>query len=231
MSSRSMITDGFATAFKSKRLIYRAFENNEHDKNFLHQIENDPVAAALSTPSKVRPRSTKSTEWVAESLSKSVLAVMVCLPPPGHSGAFSGEGEELSATREPPTPIGYVVLGWAGADGPLDQSHHRTIGVGIALAAPYRDGGYGGEALDWALDWAFRHGGYRRVELSTVAFNERALHLYRRLGFVEEGRRRQAHWHDRRWWDLVDFGMLEDEWAARRGVSEEGEGGGGKAEI
>jgi RimJ/RimL family protein N-acetyltransferase len=68
------------------------------------------------------------------------------------------------------------------------------------------------------LDWAFRHGGLHRVGIQTFGFNERAQHLYKKLGFVEEGRSREAVWHDRKWHDMVDLGMLESEWMALRGL-------------
>jgi RimJ/RimL family protein N-acetyltransferase len=40
--------------------------------------------------------------------------------------------------------------------------------------------------------------------------------LYARLGFVEEGREREALWHEGEWWDSVEFGMVEREWAVLR---------------
>ena len=43
-------------------------------------------------------------------------------------------------------------------------------------------------------------------------------HLYKKLGFVEEGRHRDAHFHDRRFWDMISYSMLESEWAAIREV-------------
>ena len=84
------------------------------------------------------------------------------------------------------------------------------------MAAPYQNKGYGAEAINWALDWAFRFGGFHRVEISTVSYNERAMHRYTRLGFVEEGRRREAYWYDRKWYDVVSYSMLEGEWTALR---------------
>lgn len=217
-----MITDDLAKVFQSKRLVYRAFENDEKDRDFLYSFtENDPVNSALSNLSMIKPRSRANAEWVAENLAKSTLAVMIHLLPPPSSffDPSNAKGVHMWAEglSSQPQPIGYVVLGWAG-DPPASQAQHRSIGIGISLAADYQGQGYGGEALNWALDWAFRFGGYHRVELSTVAYNERALRLYRRLGFVDEGRSRKAHWHDRQWHDKVHFGMLEEEWEALRGL-------------
>ncbi|CAM1509870.1 Fc.00g002050.m01.CDS01 [Cosmosporella sp. VM-42] len=204
-----MITDGLETAFQSKRLVFRALENNEDDRVFIStQIDNDPVNTALSDPALIQPRSLKRAETLVDNLTKATLAVMVCLR---EEDATEGEAKAKSLT-----PIGFVLVG--GGNKPTDKVHHRNTSIGITLAAPYQGKGYGAEAIDWALDWAFRFGGYHRVAMNTVSYNERAQHLYKRLGFTEEGRIREAHWHDRKWYDTVNFGMLESEWAALRGL-------------
>jgi len=44
------------------------------------------------------------------------------------------------------------------------------------------------------------------------------VHLYKRMGFVEEGRIRESVWLDRKWYDEVHLGILESEWEALRGL-------------
>ncbi|KAF7555507.1 hypothetical protein G7Z17_g2165 [Cylindrodendrum hubeiense] len=177
-----MITDGLSTAFQSERLVYRALENNEEDRQFLHtQIDNDPMNTALFDPRVIQPRSLNHVELLANALTRSTLAVMICLP----EGVTAEQGID-KPTDVKPTPIGFVVFGWGGTF--PDQAHHRCASMSISLATSYQGQGYGAEAINWALDWAFRFGGYHRVALNTVSFNERAQHLYKRLGFTEEGR-------------------------------------------
>ncbi len=77
--------------------------------------------------------------------------------------------------------------------------------------------GYGSEAINWAVDWAFNYANVHKVEIGTASYNERAAHLYERLGFKFEGRKREVIFMNRRWYDLVEFGMLEHEWAELRG--------------
>ena len=48
------------------------------------------------------------------------------------------------------------------------------------------------------------------------AFNELAIRAYQRVGFVHEGRSREAIWRDGRWWDEIHMSVLEPEWRARR---------------
>ncbi|KXH47131.1 hypothetical protein CSAL01_08540 [Colletotrichum salicis] len=200
-----MVTDGLEGAYRSERLVFRAVENNDEDKKFLHtQIENDPVTVALSNPIALMPRTSKHSEWMVEQMAKSVLAVMVCLP----ADPAGGDEEKVDeAKTTAPKPIGYLAIGWGGI--PPAMVHHRSVGLGIAIAPQYQGRGYGTEVINWALDWAFRYGNYHRVHLDTVSYNERAQHLYKKLGFVEEGRSRESYWFNRQWHDTISYGILE----------------------
>jgi RimJ/RimL family protein N-acetyltransferase len=87
------------------------------------------------------------------------------------------------------------------------------LSIGIGDPA-YQGRGYGREALRLLLDYAFRIHNLRRVCLHVSAFNERAVHAYRALGFVEEGRLRQHVWTGDGYGDLLCMGLLRDEWGA-----------------
>lgn len=54
-----------------------------------------------------------------------------------------------------------------------------------------------------------------KVELNVDAANERALHVYEKVGFVREGLRRKSLWLRGQFQDLVEMGLLEEEWFAR----------------
>jgi RimJ/RimL family protein N-acetyltransferase len=88
---------------------------------------------------------------------------------------------------------------------------HITIGEREAWGH-----GYGGEATALMVDHAFSSLGLHRVALSVFEFNERAIRAYLRVGFVNEGRSREAIWRDGRWWDEIHMSVLEPEWRARR---------------
>ena len=92
--------------------------------------------------------------------------------------------------------------------------------IGLSLAEEFRGQGYGGEAINWVLDWAFQHAGLHRIGLSAFSYNHNALKLYRKLGFVEEGREREAVFQNRAWHDIVLLSMLEHEWEELRGLKE-----------
>jgi RimJ/RimL family protein N-acetyltransferase len=88
---------------------------------------------------------------------------------------------------------------------------HITIGEPDAWGH-----GHGTEATQLMLDHAFRVLGLHRVGLAVFEFNERAIRSYRKVGFVVEGRAREAIWRDGRWWDEIQMSLLAAEWAGRR---------------
>jgi hypothetical protein len=46
------------------------------------------------------------------------------------------------------------------------------------------------------------------------SFNERAIRSYRSVGFVVEGRAREAIWREGRWWDEISMSILDGDWQA-----------------
>lgn len=76
--------------------------------------------------------------------------------------------------------------------------------LGMEIRKDYRGAGLGDAMLRIALAWAAAHPIISRVELQVFADNARALALYRKHGFVEEGRRRKyMHVGDRYLDDLI----------------------------
>lgn len=86
---------------------------------------------------------------------------------------------------------GDEIVGSAGLHGAgtsLRRAHVR--GLGIAIAPAWQGRGVGRLLLVRLLEWADNWGGVLRVELHVHADNDRAMALYRSLGFTEEGRHR-----------------------------------------
>ena len=84
-----------------------------------------------------------------------------------------------------------LVVGCASLHSPsnsLRRSHSRMLGIGIL--PQWQGRGVGRKLLARLLDWADNWGNVLRVELHVHADNERAIALYRSMGFVEEGRHR-----------------------------------------
>jgi RimJ/RimL family protein N-acetyltransferase len=84
--------------------------------------------------------------------------------------------------------------------------------------------GYGTEATRLMVGHAFDGLGLHRVGLSVFAFNERAIRSYRSVGFVVEGRAREAIWREGRWWDEISMSLLADDWTGIRRAAPEPDG-------
>ena len=75
--------------------------------------------------------------------------------------------------------------------------------------------GYGREALNLLLEWTFKIKKFHRVWIDCKEYNEIALHLYERLGFVREGVLREYLLTNGVYENLVVLGMLNREYHAR----------------
>jgi RimJ/RimL family protein N-acetyltransferase len=80
--------------------------------------------------------------------------------------------------------------------------------IGMMVARGWRERGVGSALVAASIDWA-RANGLHKLTLSVFPQNTAAIGLYRKFGFVEEGRRVA---HIRRdngeLWDLIDMGLL-----------------------
>jgi RimJ/RimL family protein N-acetyltransferase len=85
--------------------------------------------------------------------------------------------------------------------------------IRLAIGDPAdRRKGYGSEALSLLLRIAFTELNLHRVTARIPCCNATALAFFRKHGFVEEARRRQAIRLDGRTWDEVIVGLLRGEW-------------------
>ena len=89
-----------------------------------------------------------------------------------------------------------------------------TLAIGIG-EPDFRGKGYGTDALNLALGFAFRELNLHRVGLTVISYNARAIRAYERVGFVREGLRREAIHRDGRRYDEIVMGVLRREWEER----------------
>jgi len=87
-------------------------------------------------------------------------------------------------------------------------SGHGYGEIGMAIAREWRGRGVGSALMEAAIEWA-RERGLHKLSLGVFAHNAAGLALYRKYGFVEEGRRVK---HYRRQsgelWDTIEMGLL-----------------------
>lgn len=102
------------------------------------------------------------------------------------------------------------LVGWVDIlPGPFEGlTHYGRLGMGVVADA--RGQGIGPALLMEALRQGFAR--FARIELEVFASNTRAHALYRRTGFVEEGRRRAARILDGVTDDILMLGLLREEW-------------------
>ncbi|AKA01737.1 acetyltransferase [Streptomyces noursei ZPM] len=90
----------------------------------------------------------------------------------------------------------------------------------IAIGARHRRNGYATEAVVLLLRFMFAERRYHKCLGAVLAHNEASLALFRRLGFVEEGRLREHVFFAGRHHDLVMMGMLVNEFDRRHTMSQ-----------
>ena len=191
------VLESVKNAWKSSRLHYREMDpQDEALRKWMHtNIVNMPSIAAFSDTSLLKPHSVKWTESLIERLAKSPFPVIIVLP--------DGDKE---------VTIGAIGLMASGAD----TEHHRVASMGIFIATEFQNNGYGTEASQWIVDYGFRFMNLHSINLSVYSFNERAMAVYRKIGFRVEGKLRERLFLDRKWHDIIQMGILEHEWDEMR---------------
>lgn len=91
---------------------------------------------------------------------------------------------------------------------------NRNALIGADVVAELRGQGYATEMFRYFLGYLFDQCGFHRLALVTLETNTPAISLYRKLGFIEEGRERQAIFRDGKFRDLIGMGLLADDWRA-----------------
>ena len=88
----------------------------------------------------------------------------------------------------------------------------RSCTVGYEIAPAHQGRGYVKEALKAILTWGFREMQLNRIEAQVHPDNTASLALLEALGFLQEGRQRQAgYWADRHH-DLLQYALLNAQW-------------------
>ncbi|MCI5723771.1 MAG: GNAT family N-acetyltransferase [Erysipelotrichaceae bacterium] len=84
--------------------------------------------------------------------------------------------------------------------------------IGIFVGSEYRGHGYGKEAMQKAIRICFEELNVHKVELNVYSYNEAAIAMYKKVGFVHEGTRRAASYHHGKYYDVYTMGILREEY-------------------
>ena len=192
--------------FSSARLKYRAIELPQ-DNAVFSAINSDRIGYVNSNANNIRLSKQSDAENFAKSCSECFLGTIITL---NHEEAkkLGGLHQEKQEKDRDGIAIGQVKLDSIRSS----MMQHRRTEIGIDILPEYQGRGYGREAIEWALDYAFRRAGLHSVRIRAFEWNEGAIRLYERLGFRHEGRENEALWHEGRWWDGIEMAMLDREW-------------------
>ncbi|MEA3406468.1 MAG: GNAT family protein [Chloroflexota bacterium] len=107
-----------------------------------------------------------------------------------------------------------LLVGIGGFD---EISWRNRVGwLALAVGRNHWEQGYGSEALRLLLRYGFMELDLHKVQLTVLAYNERALGIYRKAGFRQEGVFREFVYRDGERHDMILMGMLADEWQSPR---------------
>jgi RimJ/RimL family protein N-acetyltransferase len=151
----------------------------------------DQRVAVFQTPGPTRPRPAEGLAELLRTWSKN-----------------DGADCALSVT----TAVSGELVGHGALFGASVKDRCATLAI---LVGPEHQGhGYGTDAVRVLLRYGFAELGLHRVELNVIGYNVRAIAAYRKVGFVEEGRRRSAVYRSGGWHDDLKMAMLRSEWEA-----------------
>jgi RimJ/RimL family protein N-acetyltransferase len=89
---------------------------------------------------------------------------------------------------------------------------HRSMCVGGDIDLKYSGQGHGKIMYEIIFKIGFNIWGMHRLWLLVLEKNCRAINLYKKMGFVDEGRQREARYKDGNYVDYLMMSILEDEY-------------------
>ncbi|KAG5638173.1 hypothetical protein H0H81_001470 [Sphagnurus paluster] len=171
--------------FTTERLLLRAY--TAADLVTILRIANNPLVQRTLISEHVVPRSERFAAKLEEIANGALLYVVL--------EAIDRDGEVIGA-----------------ASLTVASTKNWDIELGIGLLPDVWNKGYGAEATRFLVDYAFKDLGVHRVSLGVLENNKGAIEMYKKIGFVEEGRRRKANWLDGVWHDSIYMGILDEDW-------------------
>lgn len=166
--------------------VLRPVDAGDHE--FLVELHNDPVVLRnLTNPLPITMRHHMS--WWRKVNNDHMQSRMI----------FEVDGERVGVTKF------YAI-----------DKHNRSCMLGADIHASHRGRGHAKTMWSLMLERCFNDLGLHRVCLTTAEYNVVAQHVYKSIGFIEEGRLVESLYREGKYWDQVCMYMLEEHWRARR---------------
>jgi len=174
--------------FETERLIFRGFLKSDLDDIYNMYCDHRVQSTVISDYIVPRPETFKDT---IEKWASSLLFTIVIDKASGRYVGQAGLGHE--------------------------NQKNRDAKFAIAIGPEWWGRGLGTEIVRWVVGHAFKELNLHRISLTVFESNIRARSVYKKVGFVEEGVLRKANWGNGQWRDVVQMGILdEDFWAQQQ---------------
>jgi RimJ/RimL family protein N-acetyltransferase len=169
---------------KKVRLVAVGTEYLQHYKRWINDPEVADYLGTVGFPFNLK----EERQWVERSMTS------------GDSGAH------FTILTKKGKPIGNMAL--------MDIDYtHRNAQLGIMIGEKaYWNRGYGTDAIDTLLEFAFSTLGLHKVELRLNVSNKRALACYKNCGFKLEGKKREQTFHRGKYCDELIMSILRSDW-------------------
>ena len=96
----------------------------------------------------------------------------------------------------------------------IDWKNQRAEFGNMLVDPVHRGRGYACDAVRTALRFGFEQMNLNRIHLEVYAWNQEAMQLYQKCGFVTEGVLRQSYFADGKFNDTVLMSILREDWRA-----------------
>ncbi len=79
--------------------------------------------------------------------------------------------------------------------------------LGMSVMKKHWNTGVGTALMNFLVDWAIEDGNFKKINLHVKETNDFAIHLYKKLGFKEEGRMSRGMFINDKYFDLILMGL------------------------
>ncbi len=169
-----------------------AFDPEEMSKAFPRWYRNSEYFRLLNASARPMQSPKAELKWMEEEVSE--------MSPGGYFFSIRTLEEDTLIGE-----IGLDVVDWSGRD--------AFVGLGIG-ETDYWSKGYGTDAMNALLRFAFTEINLKRITLTVFEYNPRAIRSYEKVGFRHEGCKRLLLNREGRRWDELYMGILREEWLA-----------------
>lgn len=176
--------------FTGKLVRLSAFDPEEMAKAFVRWNLNSEYFRLLNSSARPMQSTKSNSKWMEEEVAEMSLASYYFSIRTLVDDKLIGE-------------LGLDVVNWVGRD--------AFVGLGIG-ETEYWSKGYGTDAMNILLRFAFTEINLKRVTLGVFEYNPRAIRSYEKAGFRHEGHLRSLLNREGRRWDEVFMGILREEW-------------------